>query len=274
VSSLTTTQVGVRIAVIIASAELLIMLMFPPFPQTVSAAVALLDSTLLVVCSALPIYYWVIRPFVAARDEALARVSHLASTDPLTQLANRREVCEQLKRATCGGAKHTVYGALLLVDLDGFKLINDAYGHDVGDAVLIEIAQRLRSVTRSEDVAGRLGGDEFVVLVNRLDADERVTRDKAVRIAEKLAKSVNDPLDFRGKTLHIGASIGIRLLGFEELDADRAIREADLAMYDAKQAGRGHVVLFERQCPATVSEIVSETDVPLPCPADQPRVGH
>jgi diguanylate cyclase (GGDEF)-like protein len=110
--------------------------------------------------------------------------------------------------------------------------------------VLVEIAERLRSAVRSEDVVGRLWGDEFVFLIDRLGADERTAHEKALRIADKLIDMINRPIDFNGKKLHVGASIGIRLLGFEELDAETAIGEADIAMYRAKETGRGRAVFF------------------------------
>lgn len=117
---------------------------------------AFLDAASLVLLSTPPIYWWVIKPFVDARDEALAQVSHLAHVDPLTQLANRRLLSKHLQRAVAGIVRHRIYGALLLLDLDGFKLINDAHGHDAGDAVLVEIAKRMQSITRSEDIVARL----------------------------------------------------------------------------------------------------------------------
>lgn len=244
---LTTKQVVIRIAVIISTAEILIMLVFGAIPHEANTySEAVLDAVLLVVLSTPPIYIWVIKPFVIARDEALAQISHLAHVDPLTQLANRRLLSRHLEKTVAGIVRHKIYGALLLLDLDGFKPVNDAHGHDAGDAVLVEIAKRLQSITRSEDIVARLGGDEFIVLINHLDADERMAHDKASRIARKLIGLVNKPFDFNGKTLHVGASIGIRLLGFEELDAETAIRDADIAMYRAKQAGKGCAVFFEK----------------------------
>jgi diguanylate cyclase (GGDEF)-like protein len=177
------------------------------------------------------IYIWVIKPFVHARDDALAQISHLALTDPLTQLANRRLISKHLGTIIAGRVRHKDYGAILLIDLDGFKPVNDDHGHDAGDALLVEIAARLRSIVRSEDVAGRLGGDEFVVLIYRLSADERIAHDMALRISENLIRMVNKPFDFNGKILQVGASIGIRLLGFEEMDTVAAMSEADIAMY-------------------------------------------
>ena len=132
------------------------------------------------------------------------------------------------------------------MDLDGFKVVNDTYGHDAGDEVLVEIAKRLRSNTRSEDVADRLGSDEFFILIQHLDADEQIAHNTALKVAEKLIDVVNKPIDFNGTMLNVSASIGIRLLGFEELDAKTVMREADIAMYRAKQAGRGCAVFFEK----------------------------
>jgi diguanylate cyclase (GGDEF)-like protein len=257
---LTKNQVAIRIAMIIAAAELLIMWLLSDFPHMSLATVALLDGALLIVFSTPPIYFWVIRPFVRARDEALARVNLLASTDPLTQLANRRRMSDLLERAMRGALQHNVRGALLLVDLDGFKLVNDAYGHHVGDLALVEIARRLRSVMRAEDALGRLGGDEFIVLVNRLDENEQATRDKSLRIARKILAAVEAPMDLSGRRAQVGASIGIRLLGFEPLDPDTGIREADLAMYRAKQAGGSRIAFYDRRLTTPAPAVASAAE--------------
>jgi diguanylate cyclase (GGDEF)-like protein len=228
-------------------AEFLIMLLLSAIPYEAGTfSNAVLDTVLLAVLSIPLIYLWVIKPFVIARDEALAQISHLAHVDPLTQLANRRLLSKHLEKVVASNVRHKVYGALMLLDLDRFKPINDAYGHDAGDAVLVEIAKRMQSITRSEDIVARLGGDEFVMLVSRLDVDERGAQDKALRIAKKLTDRVNNPIDFNGKTLHVGASIGIRILGLEKMNSEMAISEADIALYRAKQAGKGCVVLFEK----------------------------
>jgi len=244
---LTTKQVVIRIAIIISVAELLIMLMLMASPYETSIySVVAFDTVLLAVLSIPAIYIWVIKPFVNARDDALAQISHLALTDPLTQLANRRLISKHLVQVIASRIRHKDYGAVLLIDLDGFKPVNDDHGHDAGDALLVEIAARFRSIVRAEDVAGRIGGDEFVVLIYRLSADERKARDMALRIAENLIKVVNKPFDFNGQILQVGASIGIRLLGFEEMDTVAAMNEADAAMYSAKQAGGGCAAFFEK----------------------------
>jgi len=141
-------------------------------------------------------------------------------------------------------ASDSTTGALVRIDLDGFKAINDRHGHEAGDAVLREVARRLESASRSDDVVSRLGGDEFVILINRLDRSPQLARDKAHRVAEKLLALLADPIDFHGTPLNIGASIGVRLFGTERVDVDTAIREADAAMYRAKNAGRGRIVFF------------------------------
>jgi two-component system, cell cycle response regulator len=244
---LTARQVIVRIALIIASAELLIALLLRLIPLEIGApAEVLLDAALLAGVSIPAIYFWVIKPFVAARDEAFAHINYLAFTDPLTQLANRRLILIHLEKAIAASIRHRDHGAVLLIDLDGFKRVNDSRGHEAGDATLVEIADRLRAVLRSEDVIGRLGGDEFVALIHRLGADEGMARDRAKQIAAKLIDTLRQPFDFNGTTLQVGASIGIRLLGFEKLDTETAIGQADAAMYRAKEAGKGCAVFFEQ----------------------------
>ncbi|WKE67116.1 GGDEF domain-containing protein [Gallaecimonas kandeliae] len=242
---LTPAQVVLRITAIIASVELTIMLVLGLVPHKLGIYLeAALDVTWLALLSSPLIYLWVIRPFVQARDEALAKVSHLAHVDPLTQLANRRLLAKCLERDMASSAGHSLHKALLLIDLDDFKPINDDHGHDAGDAVLVAVAQRLLASVRSEDVVSRLGGDEFVVFMQCSDTDRQRAQDKARLVAIKLIAAIQEPLTFNGKALVVGASIGIRLLGLERLDPETLIRDADLAMYKAKQAGRGCVAVF------------------------------
>lgn len=237
---LTTKQVIIRIAAIITAVEFMIMLMLGLVPSSMGTySEAILDGILLTLFSTPLIYLWVIRPFVNARDEALAQISNLAFTDALTQLANRRHLLHHLQGLIASCVRHKTYGALLAIDLDGFKHINDLHGHDAGDAVLIEIAQRFRSAIRIEDMAGRMGGDEFLVMINHLDANQATARKQALHIAEKLISLANIPFDYDGKTLLIGASVGIFLLGDESLEVDAAISKADAAMYNAKKSGKG-----------------------------------
>jgi diguanylate cyclase (GGDEF)-like protein len=237
---LTTKQVVIRIAIIIAVSEFLIMLLLQTHHLEAGFySEAALDTLLLAILSTPAIYIWVIKPFVDAWNSALDKINQLALTDPLTQLANRRLISEHLSKIIASGVRHKDYGAVILIDLDGFKLVNDSYRHDAGDFILVAIADRLRSVVRTEDVVGRLvgrlGGDEFVVLINRLGTDEIIARSRSL---------IGKPVDSSGTTLHVGASIGIRLLGFDKQDTETVISEADVAMYRAKTEGRGRAVFF------------------------------
>src|SRR3990167_7000117 len=154
---LTARQVVFRIAVIVSLAELSIMLVLGTIPHEASTnAEAVLDAVLLATLSTPAIYLWVIRPFVTARDEALVQVGRLALTDPLTHLANRRLISEHLGLAIAASVRHHEYGAVLVLDLDGLKAVNDIHGHKAGDAVLVGVAERLPSMIRAEDVVGRL----------------------------------------------------------------------------------------------------------------------
>lgn len=244
---LTTKQVVIRILCIELLMEFIIMLLFSVIPyQFGTVAGAFLDAGLLVVMTTPAIYFWVIKTFVEARDEAIIHINHLAHTDGLTKLANRRLVLEYLDVMLAAHAVHKDFGAVLLIDLDGFKPINDQYGHDAGDAVLIKIGERLKHSVRGEDVVGRLGGDEYIVLLRKLGADEKVARYVAQFVAYKLIKQTMEPVEFNGHTLQVGASVGMRLFSVGA-DSNKIISEADAAMYRAKDNGKGSAVFFDEQ---------------------------
>ncbi|ABE48799.1 diguanylate cyclase [Methylobacillus flagellatus] len=155
---------------------------------------------------------------------------YMALHDALTGLANRTLMNDSLKRALARAARDKGIVAVLLIDLDGFKGINDTYGHAAGDLVLQVVAARLRKVTRVSDVTARLGGDEFVVVLEDIHGV-----DDAVRIAEKLIRELERPVE---GGLQISASIGIALSVEGQLAEDALLRQADKAMYEAKLAGR------------------------------------
>ena len=202
------------------------------------------DILLLAALSTPLIFFLVVTPFVKARDQAFEQLNYLATTDSLTQLSNRRSIDNQLDKFIASTARHNFYGAVLLLDLDGFKNINDVYGHGEGDKVLIEVANRLRSRVRLDEVVGRLGGDEFVLLINNLDTNELIARNAALRIAEHLISLLSMPINLNDTKLSIGVSIGVRIFGLDEIDAESVIKDADLAMYRAKEAGKGQCVVF------------------------------
>lgn len=192
------------------------------------------------------IYFWVIKPFVDARDEAVAKVTLLAHYDPLTQIANRRLIYQNLEKLMARCARRKIYGALLLIDLNNFKALNDNHGHDAGDTILVEVAKRLTSAMRKEDVVGRIGGDEFLVLIDQLDSNEQLAHEKVLTITNKLHAVVNTPLEHKGKILQVGSSIGICLLVTENVSMDTVIKRADVAMYQAKKSAVKHVIYSEK----------------------------
>jgi two-component system, cell cycle response regulator len=242
---LTIKQVVIRILCIELLMEFLIMLMFGAIPYEFGTYTgAALDAGLLVILTTPAIYFFVIKPFVEARDEAIVHINHLAHTDALTKLANRRLVIEYLELMAAGNARHKDHGAVLYIDLDGFKPINDNYGHDAGDALLVKVAERLKNGVRSEDVVGRLGGDEYIVLLRKLGTDEKVARYVSQFVAYKLIKQVMEPVDYNGNILLVGASIGIRLFS-DEADVHKIIADADAAMYRAKDNGKGCAIFHD-----------------------------
>jgi diguanylate cyclase (GGDEF)-like protein/PAS domain S-box-containing protein len=171
-------------------------------------------------------------------EAAQERLLHLASHDPLTGLANRRLLADQLNRGLARMRRDHQGVALLFCDLDGFKPVNDSRGHDAGDIVLIEVANRMMRVLRTNDLATRLGGDEFVMLI---EGFTEVTELEAV--ARRLIEAAHEPIDLgMGDEVVIGVSIGIAVAGDRDT-ADSLLSRADDLMYQAKAAGRGRYVL-------------------------------
>ena len=248
-------QVVLRIALIISIAETAIMLVLSRVEPDVGPLLfAVQDGLLLVLVSTGPIYLWVVRPFAQAHEDATRHIGYLAYHDPLTDLPNRRMLFEHLERRLAACARHNNYGAVLLLDLDGFKEINDSRGHDVGDLLLRTIAQRLEQGRRREDIAGRLGGDEFVVLAQQLDSNRELAEEKAFRIARKLQESLIEPIICDEMKLQIGCSIGIRLMEPQRISTAQAIREADIAMYRAKRGRNNGVHVFTPTQPVPSAE--------------------
>ncbi len=245
-----------KIAIIIAVVELLIMLILGNVPHHMegeklqTSYVALLSSlnaVLLVIFAAPLIYFWVVKPFVIQRDSAMEKVILLAHYDALTGLANRRLIDQNLKILMAHCIRREIYSALLLIDLNDFKLINDTYGHDAGDAMLVEVAKRLTTTLRDEDVVGRIGGDEFVVLIDHLDASEHLAKEKVSKIAEKLHRAISAPLEYMGENLKVGASIGVTFLNIERTPMNMIYKRADIAMYQAKKDSLKYVIFLDQK---------------------------
>lgn len=235
----------IRISIIMMGAEILITLMMQAFPNKMNIyEIAIVDAIALALLSVIPISIYVIKPFLDARAQTLVQIRKMSLTDPLTQLPNRRLVVDHLDRVVAGCTRHNEYCAVLLINLDNFRLINERYGYETGDNVLVEVARRLHSIVRANDIVGRIGGDEFAVLLERLESDKGTTGDRVKQIAKKLVAAIDMPIAVHSKSLHVSASIGIRLLGKEPINTDTAMNEADNAMYRAKEVGGGRAVIF------------------------------
>lgn len=170
--------------------------------------------------------------------EAERKILKLAFYDPLTGLPNRRLLLDRLEQALAASARSGQFGAVLLLDLDHFKTINDTRGHDVGDELLVEVGRRLHSTLRESDSAARLGGDEFVVLLEGLSADPPAAATTVEAIAEKLHAAVCKPVTLKSEMRHITPSIGVTLFRGQCERVDVLLKQADIALYQAKDAGR------------------------------------
>jgi diguanylate cyclase (GGDEF)-like protein/PAS domain S-box-containing protein len=176
---------------------------------------------------------------ITEAKERERKIEQLAYFDPLTDLANRSLLRDKLEQATVFSQRSQRKFALLFLDLDRFKHVNDTYNHPLGDQVLQEVAQRIRQVVRRSDVVSRFGGDEFVIGL----VEPKRIEDVAL-VAEKLLESVAEPLAIDDKTVHITTSIGISVFPDDASSVDELIRNADLAMYQAKEEGRARYSYF------------------------------
>ena len=176
---------------------------------------------------------------VTMEQQSLERITYLARFDSLTNLANRNEFDEILHRA-CEQCEHTPF-ALLYLDLDDFKTINDTYGHSVGDSVLSVVAERIRGCLREGDIAGRLGGDEFAIVVNSGEAAE------ACRVANRIIDRIGRSFKLDDIVVSLGISIGIAIAPLHGTNSSVLSRNADLALYRAKQQGRGDWRLYNAE---------------------------
>jgi diguanylate cyclase (GGDEF)-like protein/PAS domain S-box-containing protein len=181
---------------------------------------------------------------ITASKSAKAELLQLAYFDPLTQLPNRRLLLDRLTQAMAVSNRSGVYGAILFVDLDHFKSINDTRGHETGDIVLVEAARRLRAAVRAGDSVARLGGDEFVVLLEGLGAQALEAATQARVVAEKIITSLAQPYQFKDFEFHCTASVGVDLF-VDTVSASDLLQHADLAMYQSKAAGRNQLRFFD-----------------------------
>lgn len=179
---------------------------------------------------------------VTHRHELEQRLRHRALHDPLTGLPNRALFCDRLARALEGAGHRGEPVTVLLLDLDGFKRVNDGFGHDAGDRLLMAVGQRLAACLRTGDIAARFGGDEFALLVER----SRTTAD-AIAVADRVLAALQSPLSLGTQEVAISASIGIARSDGQQVRASDLLREADVALYQAKDAGRATFFVYERE---------------------------
>ncbi|MDP2963461.1 MAG: ABC transporter substrate-binding protein [Sulfurimicrobium sp.] len=171
------------------------------------------------------------------------KIARMAMMDPLTGLPNRRSLLDMLHHCIATNQRRGQLGALLYVDLDEFKPVNDNYGHNVGDRLLVEAARRMQKLLRAEDSVSRIGGDEFIVLLPCLSLARAEAEAESRLVGEKICAVLSAPFEVAGKQLHISASIGVALFPDQDLDSDELIVKADSAMYKAKHRGRNQVAV-------------------------------
>jgi diguanylate cyclase (GGDEF)-like protein len=185
--------------------------------------------------------------------QATAEIKQLAFFDPLTQLPNRRLLMDRMQQAMAAIARSGRYGALLFMDLDHFKKLNDSLGHDVGDLLLQQVAQRLKDCVRNEDTVARLGGDEFVIMLEDLSQHSHEAAALAQRVGEKLLHQLNKPYQLGIHVYHCTPSVGAALYGQDQQSPLTLLKQADIAMYQVKSQGRNGLCFFDPQMQAAIN---------------------
>ena len=192
-----------------------------------------------------PQNYISIRTDITQRVIAEEESNHLAFYDTLTNLPNRRLLLDRISQALASSARSGQRGAILFLDLDHFKTLNDTLGHDIGDLLLQQVAERLTASVREGDTVARLGGDEFVVLLEDLSAETLDAATHTELIAEKILTTLNQPYLLAAHEYHSTPSIGATLFDDHQFGIEELLKQADIAMYDAKKAGRNILRFFD-----------------------------
>ena len=199
---------------------------------------------------------------ITEHKKNLEKINQLAFYDPLTGLPNRRLLLDRLQQALAKHARGLQQGALLFIDLDNFKDLNDTLGHDMGDQLLQQVAERLSSHVRAQDTLARLGGDEFVLMLEGLSLKPEQAGQQVEHVGNKIIKALAVPYTLQGRSYISTASIGIALFPMEDSTVDEVLKRADMAMYQAKAAGRNALRFFDPAMQAEVSARASlESDL-------------
>jgi diguanylate cyclase (GGDEF)-like protein len=189
-----------------------------------------------------------LRRTIAKLQGEITVTRRLAYHDALTGLPNRHLLRDRLEQGARRAAREGRSIALLLLDLDRFKAVNDSLGHEAGDQLLREVAWRLQGCTRGADTVCRWGGDEFIVMLPNV-----ACRDEVERVARKIEACIDAPFEIRGESVHVGVSVGVAMLDPEDGAIERLIRDADRAMYRAKRAARASFAMRQRAGGGTVA---------------------
>jgi len=198
---------------------------------------------------------------ITTRKQVEEEIRNLAFYDALTKLPNRRLFIDRFQAALPASARHNNYGAVLFIDMDKFKTLNDTLGHDYGDLLLIEVATRTKSCVREMDTVARFGGDEFVVLIEEISDDRDEASRKVGLIAEKIREALARPYRLKEHEHHSSPSIGISLYRGNEETVEALLQHADTAMYQVKSSGRNAVCFFDTDMQhnaAAHAELVSD----------------
>ena len=182
---------------------------------------------------------------ITERRNAEDEIRQLAFYDVLTRLPNRRLLMDRLQTALSHSARTQQFGAILFMDMDRFKTINDTLGHDHGDLMLLEVAKRIQSCLREADTVARLGGDEFVVVLGELDTEVDLATRKSAQVAEKIRSALAAPYQLNAHERYSSPSIGVCMYLGNEICAEDLVKNADVAMYQAKDDGRNAVRFFD-----------------------------
>ncbi len=185
----------------------------------------------------------------AAEEE----INTLAYYDPLTRLPNRRLLMDRLQQALATSARHHRSGALLMLDLDNFKTLNETRGHDRGDALLSQVAHRLRGCVHEDDTVARQGGDEFVVVLEDLGGSPEEAAARGEEVGQRILSVLREPYQLDGDTHHSSLSMGVAVFSGMRETADELLKRADLALYQAKDAGRDTLRFYDPKMQAAVS---------------------
>ncbi|MBI2749850.1 MAG: EAL domain-containing protein [Burkholderiales bacterium] len=200
-------------------------------------------------------------------------IHQLAFHDPLTNLPNRRLLRDRLERALAASARNRMLGAVLMIDLDNFKRINDTRGHDIGDRLLADVAMRIQSNVRQADTVARLGGDEFSIVLVDLSEDSVQAAIQAENIGEKILRALNQPYVMDSQTYHSSASMGVCLFEGQDVGIDDLLKRADMSMYQAKGSGRNALRFYDPQIQASLENHTAlESELREALPRNQLRL--